>query len=107
MPLYDYECQVHGVFEAFNPMVKSQDPKACALCGLLSKRLVNAPNLKILSPKISNAMERNERSRHSPHVCRTGCNHGSPTAKQKPQGEPQKPKLQSYQGKRPWVIEHA
>lgn len=106
MPLYDYICKDHGVFEAFNPMAKSKDPQLCHICGLVSPRLIKAPNLKLLSPRISKAMERNEKSRHAPHVCHSGCNHGPHPAKKK-SDTPEKPLLQSYQGKRPWVIEHA
>ena len=108
MPLYDYECKNHGPFEAFRAMKDSSKPIACKICGEMAPRVLKAPYLKTLSNRVSNAMERNERSRHAPHVCHSGCNHShshAPTKQKK--NKDGKPALQSYQGKRPWVIEHA
>lgn len=107
MPLYDYRCKTHGPFEAFNLMAKSKEPAACGFCGELSARVIKAPNLRILKPAISNAMERNEKSRHSPHVCHSKCSHKTQPKPQTNHEGPPKPKLQSYKGGRPWVIEHA
>jgi hypothetical protein len=63
-----------------------------------------------MSPLGRQAAERNEKSSHSPHVCRTGC--GCNGRKKKPAtstavlektGRQQR---QVYKGARPWVIEH-
>jgi putative FmdB family regulatory protein len=106
MPLYDYECQDHGVFEKFNSMAKSSEPCACPDCGVAARRLVKAPFLRRLNPIARNAMERNEKSRVEPGVTRTGCQH-SHQRKPTPKNRDGTPALQSYQGSRPWVIEHA
>jgi hypothetical protein len=57
------------------------------------------------------AAERNEKSRHAPHVCKKSCGCGK---KGKPirgkDAKPPKPgerSLQAYNGPRSWVIEHA
>ncbi|MGJ8676204.1 MAG: zinc ribbon domain-containing protein [Akkermansiaceae bacterium] len=107
MPLYDYQCNEHGVFEHFNPMSKSGEPCACPDCGVSSPRLISAPFFKLLSPVVRNAMERNEKSRQEPHVCRTGCHHHTHKSKPSPKNPDGTPALQSNKGSRPWVIEHA
>jgi putative FmdB family regulatory protein len=108
MPTYEYECQSHGSFDLYRPMRESEKPGHCPVCGGASARAVTAPNLRVMAPAIRSAMERNEKSRHAPHVCGTGCEHHHPAKKspgaKKDQGA--KPKLEAYRGPRPWVVEH-
>ena len=104
MPIYDYECANHGSFELSRPMSRSGESADCPECGIASARTVTAPRLRMLGATIRSSMDRNEKSRHSPHVCTAGCHHRA--AKPKPQKE-EKPKLVSYRGPRPWVIEHS
>ncbi len=106
MPLYDYCCDSHGVFEEFNTLELSREPCACPSCGQASARVITVPNIRRLAPKVRNAMERNEKSREAPHVCHGGCHHKH--KKNDPQKKQQeRPAPQVYQGSRPWVIEHA
>jgi len=106
MPLYEYQCESHGVFDEFAPGSASNEPAACPVCEQASARILSIPRFKQMSGGVMKAHERNEKSRHEPHVCSSGCshNHKKPTTKD---GEPAKPKLQPYTGPRPWVIEHA
>jgi putative FmdB family regulatory protein len=104
MPIYDYECRDHGAFEMHRPMSRSGDPAACPDCGREATRIVTAPSLRTLGAVTRSSMERNEKSRHSPHVCTSGCHHRAPAATKQSGGD--KPKLVSYRGPRPWVVEH-
>lgn len=105
MPFYDYECTKHGAFELVRPMSQSADPATCPECGGASNRVITAPRLRTLGALTRSSMERNERSRHSPHVCGPGCGHRSgPPSRQNQASD--KPKMISYTGPRPWVVEH-
>ncbi len=104
MPIYDYECDEHGVFEEIRPFEESSTPINCPTCGKSASRVFSAPNTRILTDTTRKAMDRNLASRHEPHVCSSGCGHNHSKPKQQPG---QKPKPISYTGPRPWVIEHA
>jgi putative FmdB family regulatory protein len=106
MPIYDYECAGHGRFELARPMSASGDGAPCPRCGNLAPRVITAPRLQTLGARTRSAMERNEKSRHEPHVCTTGCHHRGPPSRaaSKPS---EKPKMVSYRGPRPWVVEHS
>jgi len=43
MPLYDYLCNEHGVFEERVPISVAQDPISCPVCGGNAHRLFSAP----------------------------------------------------------------
>lgn len=110
MPLYEYNCPDHGSFDEFRPSSHSNAPIACPSCGESAARVLTVPRTRVLDKGTRIGMERNEKSRHEPHVCKSSCGCGSSKARSKPKGargEPAKPKLQSYTGARPWVIEHA
>jgi len=107
MPTYEFECPSHGSFDIVRLMKDSNRDCDCPVCGAASTRVVTAPNLRLVVPAVRSAMDRNEKSRHAPHVCGSGCGHSH--AHRKPRGkkmEDGKPKLQSYRGSRPWVVEH-
>src|SRR5687767_4538681 len=104
MPVYEYECERHGPFELMRPMSRAGEDGACPTCGAASQRVITAPNLLTMSPPKREAASRNERSRHDPHVCTSGCGHRHGTgmagagAKAAARGT-----LQAYTGPRPWV----
>src|SRR5882724_1881616 len=106
MPTYEYTCDAHGSFDLYHPMRESQKPGHCPVCGVASVRAVTAPNVRVLASSIRTGMERNEKSRHAPHVCDSGCGHHHP-AKKGSAGitdRKGKPKLEAYCGPRPWVV---
>ncbi len=106
MPLYEYECTDHGVFDEIRPFAKSSDPAPCPTCGAESARVISVPRFRSLDGNTRTAMERNEKSAHQPHVCTSGCSHGhSHKAPKTSQSQPAK--LTNYTGPRPWVVEHA
>jgi putative FmdB family regulatory protein len=104
MPIYDYACERHGSFELSRPMSQSSESAACPECGHASARTVTAPRLRTLGSLVRSSMDRNEKSRHAPHVCGSTCHHRA--GGKKPVAT-EKPKLTSYRGPRPWVVEHS
>lgn len=106
MPLYEYTCRKHGAFDAFRPSQEANAPIACPRCGAVGARVFTVPRMRTMDTHTRIGMERNEKSRHEPHVCGSGCRHGHKRSA-KPAGGAVTPKLQSYTGPRPWVVEHA
>jgi len=101
MPLYEFDCEDHGLFDEMRSFDLSSAPAKCPVCGKECQRVLSVPRTRVLDRSTRIGMERNEKSRHEPrkHVCHAGCNHG----------KPQKPKSKGYQpytGSRPWVVEH-
>lgn len=69
MPLYDYKCPDHGVFQELASMEHHDKPAFCPQCKTLSARVI------VLPPEVANmirerreAMEANEKASHSPEV---------------------------------------
>ena len=106
MPLYEYECQQHGTFDELRPYAESDAPIDCPVCERPATRVVSMPRFRQMDAGTVKAMDINEKSRHEPHVCTSGCSHHRRPAANK-NGEPQKPQRQAYTGPRPWVVEHA
>ncbi|MGY8690575.1 MAG: zinc ribbon domain-containing protein [Verrucomicrobiales bacterium] len=103
MPLYEYQCTNHGLFEDFVSLESRNEAVPCPDCGTLSSRVVSTPRLRTLSPLSRMASERNERSRHEPRVGGPAPCKGHKNAKPTADGRRMR---QAYQGARPWVIEH-
>jgi putative FmdB family regulatory protein len=102
MPLYEYKCPAHGQFDLLRPAADFAAAGECPVCKIACPRIMSAPNIQTLSLVRRQAFERNERSRHAPHVCTSGCGHRhAPAAKSAKSGT-----LQKYTGPRPWVMEH-
>ena len=69
MPLYDYKCREHGLFQELAPMADAAKPAPCPTCRQLSARVILLPShLATLDPSRRQAMERNEKARHEPIV---------------------------------------
>ncbi len=82
-------------------------PAPCPECGKLSPRAYSMPNYPSLDPRKKSAIERNIKSQFEPHVCGPNCGHEHHGKVIVPPNMRQKPKMQSYNGPRSWVIEHA
>jgi putative FmdB family regulatory protein len=67
MPLYEYKCPDHGVFQELAKLDDHDKPCVCPQCGLMSGRVLTLPPefLNMLKEK-RDAMERNEKSMDSP-----------------------------------------
>jgi putative FmdB family regulatory protein len=110
MPLYEYDCPAHGVFEAVRGISEYAEPAPCPDCSLSSPRILSLPRLSGMARSEVVARDRNERSRHEPRVSQSPAapggaqrrSHGDRGAGRNPSARP----LVSYQGARPWVIEH-
>lgn len=118
MPIYEYECQAHGVFESMGEMARARADGSCPECAESCPRILSVPRISGLSKQTRVALERNEKSQHEPrvatrsanrgHVCGSGCHHGqSPKRVQtKTPAAEAKTASRRYTGPRPWVIEH-
>jgi putative FmdB family regulatory protein len=92
MPLYEYRCDACGEFEAWRSMAEYNAPLNCPQCSLVATKIFSAPNINLNSGSLS-AIAR------------------SPTAeprlvKQEPK-EATKPRYQSSNSNRPWMVSHA
>src|SRR5688572_3906738 len=104
MPMYEYECAEHGVFDEMRSMARASEAVECPICRVPSPRILSAPRLRAAAAHVVRAHDVNERSRHEPRVTQRHqhgphCNHG-------PTGEGARPKLQKSATSRPWVLEH-
>lgn len=97
MPLYEYECRKHGLFEAFNTVHLCRQDMPCPTCAKDAPRVLSAPHLALMDPATRTAHDRNIKSRHEPHVHSSSCGCGSAKKRDK--------KPQVSKG-RPWVLEH-
>lgn len=100
MPMYEYACAKHGVFEAIKPIVESAAPENCPTCDHPSVRILSPGAAPRLAREVVRARDRNERSRHEPWM------HAKDRSPRGDAREPKRPALQSYSGPRPWAIEH-
>lgn len=46
MPIYDYECEAHGSFEAFRPLAERQSAP-CPDCGAAAEQRITAVRFKL------------------------------------------------------------
>lgn len=96
MPLYEYECAAHGVFERARSMAEASLGAACPECAENAPRILSVPRLACVSRAQAKAHAVNERSRHEPrHVERPG-------GQSLPRDAP---KLMTGHG-RPWALGH-
>ncbi|MAD45261.1 MAG: formamidase [Oceanospirillaceae bacterium] len=73
MPLYDYKCPEHGVFQELAPMREHDQPKPCPQCAAQSARvIVLPPEIARVVKEQQQARERNEKARESPDVMTAG-----------------------------------
>ena len=103
MPIYEYQCTQHGLFEELRPMSRSSEGADCPTCATTSPRVLSATRTTLVPRAVSVAHARNEKSQHSPEVCSHPHGHKHDHGKPKPKRSRQP---QVYRGKRPWVMEH-
>lgn len=67
MPVYDYKCREHGLFNTLATMADSAKPAECPTCKVLSPRvIVLPPEIAAMNSADRAAQDRNEKSRHEP-----------------------------------------
>jgi putative FmdB family regulatory protein len=104
MPIYEYECEQHGLFEEMRPMQRSSEGADCPECAAVSPRVLSPTRTNRVPRATSVAHARNEKSQHSPEVCSHAHGHHHQHGKARKPARPGQ--LQAYRGKRPWVMEH-
>lgn len=105
MPIYEYECSQHGVFDELRPMSRSAEGAECPSCQSLAPRVLSATRTNVVPRSVSTAIHRNEKSQHAPEVRTRGHEHHG-HHHQHPHSKPKPGQLQAYRGARPWVMEH-
>lgn len=110
MPVYEYACETHGIFETIRPMSECTAPCDCPECGAAAPRvMVSVPRLALMDSGRRQAHATNERSSHAPKSTRNHgpgcscCSGGSKVNKgtlRRPDGS------KSFPAKRPWMISH-
>ena len=69
MPVYDYKCRQHGLFNELAAMENAANPAPCPTCGAMSGRVILVPpQIRDMAPDKRAAMDRNERARHEPQI---------------------------------------
>ncbi len=97
MPLYEYACMEHGVFEAQRPMAESADDGECPVCLRGSPRILSALNVGRMAASQVKAIGHNERNQHEPRVVR---------AAPRRAGEPARTTRSAAAGGYPWAVGH-
>lgn len=115
MPIYEYRCGAHGLFEELRSISEYRRTAECPECRSDCSRALSAPHISALSASRMAALQTNERSQHEPRV-QTRCDHTHHAHDKSPAGRDSQSKvassgrsgrLRTYTGARPWVIEHA
>jgi len=96
MPLYEYCCEKHGVFDALVPLSKSHEPAQCPVCGEACARVMSVPFTGVLDNATRRATAINERSQNEPYRY-------SDLAKEAPPTPPVQ-KVHQSSGARPWMM---
>ncbi len=69
MPVYDYKCKEHGLFNELATLEDSSLPCPCPTCGELSPRVIClAPEVLDMNPAKRDAVALNERNSFEPNV---------------------------------------
>jgi putative FmdB family regulatory protein len=101
MPIYEYDCPDHGLFEELRPMQRSSEAAPCPACAGASPRVLSTTRTNLVPRATSIAHAHNEKSQHAPEVRSHGHHHRAAGKQPRAPGQ-----LQAWHGKRPWVIEH-
>jgi putative FmdB family regulatory protein len=97
MPLYEYECDVHGVFEMTRSMAEAREAARCASCRRFARRILSATRVWLVDRSERVARDVNEKSRNEPRVERR-------TVGPSPGAE--RPRKRMRSRGRPWALEH-
>ena len=116
MPVYDYKCRTHGIFNELATFAESQQPQACPECQAPSPRVICLPPEIFKMPaELKKAHMTNEKAQHEPefssaerrksdHVHKHGCGCSDKKVGLKLMYTAQGEKM--FPGMRPWMISH-
>ena len=69
MPIYEYRCDQHGVFEIIRPLGTAPQSARCLECGSEARRVFSVPTVRSGSrTALLAAIDHAEKSRHEPDV---------------------------------------
>jgi putative FmdB family regulatory protein len=69
MPIYEYQCDQHGVSEITQPLGTAPKSVTCLVCGSEAKRVFSVASVRSGSrDALLAAMDHAEKSRHEPEV---------------------------------------
>jgi putative FmdB family regulatory protein len=97
VPLYEYECDEHGVFDDQRRMSEFAAPSACPVCAREAPRVLSAARIRGAPRAEVIARDRNERSAHEPRFSVRG--------RDAPVSSPQPRQVSASPG-RPWMLGH-
>jgi len=96
MPIYEFECDMHGYFDEQRPMSLAKSSAPCPDCGNDARRVLSVPHVAQLARTERRARDINEKSAHEPRIVQRQAvtPHEPPTRK-----------VHASHG-RPWAIGH-
>ena len=118
MPVYDYKCKEHGIFNELATIEDSSKPSKCPVCGVLCGRIIMmSPAILDMPESQRKGHETNEKSQNEPifsnedrrkndehHSCGSGCNKHKVTSSSKMLYTATGEKI--FPSARPWMISH-
>ena len=96
MPVYEFECDVHGDFEEQRPMSLAKANAPCPACGADARRVLSVPQVAQLARTERRARDINEKNAHEPRIVQ----------RQAAQAQPPIPRKVHATHGRPWAIGH-
>jgi len=109
MPMYEYECIKHGVFESLRPMSDCRLPQPCPCCGSEAPRVtITGVALAVMPAATRKAHGINETNRHAPKAL-SQARHGSGCSCCSGNRSTQTGQVsaaKSFVDRRPWMISH-
>jgi putative FmdB family regulatory protein len=91
MPIYDFQCNSCGEFEAWRTFDELNIPAFCPICETEAKRLFSPPMVNLNSGSLSSLGQQETKE---PRLVKS-------------EKDPSKPRYQSSASGRPWMISHA
>ncbi len=89
MPLYEYRCNPCGEFEAWRSLSEYNAPMNCPNCDRLAQKIFSPSNVNLNSGSLSAIASNSE-----------------PRLVKRKQQEPTKPRYQTSNNGRPWMVFH-
>ncbi|GAB4546627.1 MAG: hypothetical protein Tsb0014_41200 [Pleurocapsa sp.] len=90
MPLYEYRCDSCGEFEAWRSLSEYNAPMNCPQCDRNAPKIFSAPNVNLNSGSLSKIAR----------------NSSEPRLVKREATEPTKPRYQTANTSRPWMVSH-
>ena len=112
MPVYEYECFVHGQFELSRPLSQCREEQPCPQCGAASRRvLATPPGLARMPQPYHKAHAINDASRHAPKTSADLKKHGPDCHCCKSRSSDRLARngdseARGFPSRRPWMISH-